>query len=259
MNLARSKALPASLIVVSTGQNEVAKTLNQYARSFVLSLPRKEGRAAIHLGPPKSVTLRVQEELRRQSEASFFFFGHGLTPPALGFVGHDRKPVVDRKTLRLLSGRRVGATCCYGNRLGNVASTNGFSLFGYTDELIVPLWRKHIKLLEAAFLVGPALLAAGQPVAKAADVAANEFRRLAQLLQRTKREDDRVIGRLILLNADKVRAWSKENGRKDQARCEQNPRQSGSSVGNVGQRDAPGKAKTSRRRYRIGGGPDTVT
>jgi hypothetical protein len=210
MASAKSKAPSRPMIVVSTGQNEVARVLNRYARNFMSLLSAKNGRSATHLGPPKSVALRVQRELRQRSDASLFFFGHGLEPPAFGFVGHDRKPAVDRKTVGLLKGRRVGATCCYGDRLGKAASANGFSLFGYTDELIVPLWGKHVRLMEAAFLAGPGLLAAGQPVAKAADFAAHEFRRIAQFLQQTNQEDDRVIARAILLNADKARAWSRE-------------------------------------------------
>ncbi|HVB81107.1 MAG TPA: hypothetical protein VNE82_14305 [Candidatus Binataceae bacterium] len=209
MASAKSKVRARPIIVVSTGQNKIAKVLNRYARSFVSSLSVKNGRSATHLGPPKSVSLRVQSELQKRSDASFFFFGHGLEPPAVGFVGHDSKPAVDRKTVGLLKGRYVGATCCYGNHLGKAAPVNGFSLFGYTDELLVPTSLEYVKLLEAAFLVGPDALAAGQSVARAADMAATEFRRVAQFLRQRNQKDDNVIARLILFNADKARAWSR--------------------------------------------------
>jgi hypothetical protein len=258
MASAKSKAPPRPTIVVSTGQNKVAKVLNRYARSFVSSLSAKKGGSTTHLGPPKSVSLRVQSELQKRSDASFFFFGHGVEPPAFGFVGHDSKPAVDRKTVGLLKGRHVGATCCYGNNLGKAAPVNGFSLFGYTDKLVVPLWGEHVGLMEAAFLAGPGALAAGQSAAQAAEVAANAFRRLAQRLQQSGQDDDRIFARVILSNADKVRAWSKENGREDQARRAKDSREGGSATGDVGQGNAASQAKTGNHRNRIRGRHDTI-
>ena len=205
---AKSKVLGRPIIVVSTGQNEVAKVLNRYARSFVASGFSKNGQPAIHLGPPKSVSRCVQSELRKRPNASLFFFGHGLEPPAVGFVGHDSKPAVGKKTVGLLRGRHVGATCCYGNRLGKTASISGFSLFGYSDELIVPTLAKDVRMMEAAFLAGPHALAAGQSVVRAAYLAADEFRRVAQFLQQRNRKDDKIMARLFLFNANRAGAWS---------------------------------------------------
>src|ERR1700730_5389422 len=147
------------MIVVSTDRTSTEKVLHEYARNFFSSLPNNG--TSFHLEAPGSISKNVEAELQNRAGVAFFFFGHGLNPPAIGFLGSNQKPAIDAKTIRLLAKRKVAATCCYGDRVGRVARKNKFSVFGYKGEYWVPESPLHIADSLPAALAGPMVISNG--------------------------------------------------------------------------------------------------
>jgi hypothetical protein len=190
-----------AMIVVSNDRDWIEQALDGYAQTLT------GGISAIitRLRPPNSKAADVQSELKIQANADLFFFGHGYSPPETGFVGNDGNPTIDDTSVHLLAGRRVAATCCHGERLGALAKSNGFSMFGYAGKLA--LSRKapsHINDMQAAALAGPREIAAGGTVAQAAAAARREYGILAQNLLV---QNDWVFAAFASMNASASACW----------------------------------------------------
>ena len=194
------------MIIVSTAQDAVAMTLNAYAPALVASLPPAMNSVTL-IGPPLSTASRVQRELQTSAKASLLFFGHGLNPPALGFLAHDGNPALDGKTISLLSGRVVCATCCHGNTVGALARRHAFSLLGYAGQFWVALHPQHITDMEGAALAGPRAIMAGSAPVQAAPAVAREYARLALTLHRRNISGDRAFALFVSMNSSIVAAW----------------------------------------------------
>jgi hypothetical protein len=199
---------PTPMLVVSTGRSWQEKVLHGYAQTFWAGLTNRGPQSSsTRLGPPRSTASRIQAELRAQSKVSFFFFGHGLNPPAAGFLANDGNAAVDSSTVQLLTGRTVSGTCCHGDQVGGLASTNGFSMFGYAGGLWVPRRQPHVQDMERAALAGPMVIAGGQTVSHAKTTAATEYARVAQSLHGRNRPGDRPIAMFVSINASIVGSW----------------------------------------------------
>jgi len=193
------------MIVVSTNRSATEKALHRYASRFFAGLPRNG--SSLHLKSPRSVSKNFILELRSRTGVPVFFFGHGLNPPAIGFLGDDGKPALDAKNMALLTRRKVAATCCHGDRVGSVARRNRFSVFGYKGLYWVPKSSRHVTDCEAAALAGPSIIAQGGSPAQAALAAEREYRRLAQLLYSRNRVGDRAFASFVAINATTAGAW----------------------------------------------------
>jgi hypothetical protein len=193
------------MIVISTGRSPTEKMLHRYAAKFFSGLPR-DGKS-LHLKSPASVSKNLLQELQRRAGVSLFFFGHGLNPPATGFLGDDGKPAIEAKTIRYLARRKVVATCCHGDRVGAMARRNRFHVFGYTGTYWVWLKPRHLAELQAAALAGPMVIAAGGTTEEAAAAARGEYLRLAAALDASSNASDQAIASYFSANANRAGAW----------------------------------------------------
>ncbi|MBV8454137.1 MAG: hypothetical protein JOZ29_17975 [Deltaproteobacteria bacterium] len=195
------------MIIVSTGKSPIELILDAYAQSFVKSLSGGSAPITAHLRSPASKAVQVQTLLSSKPNVGLYFFGHGLKPPSAGFQADDGEPAVDQTNIKLLSGRTVVATCCFGDQIGKLAQDNQFSLFGYEGGLYVPSHPHHVQDTETAALAGPRAIASGASPQAAAKIARIEFRRLQHFLYNRNQPGDRPYALLAGINATIANAW----------------------------------------------------
>jgi hypothetical protein len=188
------------MIVTSNGRDWVEQALDGYAQTLAASLPA----TAIRLRPPISTASEIQAALNRQAADAFFFFGHGYPPPAEGFAGNDGNAAIHSGNAHLLTGRTVAATCCHGDRVGELAQAHRFSMFGYVGRLALLQRPAQIEAMEEAALAGPRAIAAGRTAAEAAVSAQRAFSRLAQMWQKG---GNIAFAAFMSMNASSARAW----------------------------------------------------
>jgi hypothetical protein len=197
------------LIVSTSGNNSpngvaamVARVLHGYAQSLAASLG-----GTMHLAPPTSTALSIQTTLARNGSRAFAFFGHGVSAPGEGFVAECGNVAVDRSNVTLLSGRSVAATSCHGDRVGTLASGNGFSMSGYVGRLEVPIVAPYTAQMEPAATRSAREIARGASARMAAVSASKDYSILAQTLYATGQPLDAFAAIMFSKNASAVASW----------------------------------------------------